>query len=45
MALMFYQKKLALFAVLMIPLTGSFAKSLGKRIGKVVTQVGEMLVI
>ncbi len=42
-ALMFYQNwKLALFAVLMIPLAGGFAKSLGKRIGKVVTQVGEM---
>ena len=42
-ALMFYQNwKLALFEVLMIPLAGGFAKSLGKRIGKVVTQVGEM---
>ncbi len=41
--LMFYQNwKLALFAVLMIPLAGGFAKSLGKRIGKVVTQAGEL---
>ena len=40
---MFYQNwKLALFAVLMIPLAAGFAKSLGKRIGKVVTEVGEM---
>ena len=40
---MFYQNwKLALFAVLMIPLAGGFAKSLGKRIGKVVTQAGEL---
>ncbi len=42
-ALMFYQNwKLALFAVLMIPLAGGFAKSLGKRVGKVVTQAGEL---
>ncbi len=42
-SLMFYQNwKLALFAVLMIPLAGGFAKSLGKRIGKVVTQAGEL---
>ncbi len=42
-SLMFYQNwKLALFAVLMIPLAGGFAKSLGKRIGKVVTQAGEI---
>ena len=41
--LMFYQNwKLALFAVLMIPLAGGFAKSLGKRVGKVVTQAGEL---
>ena len=42
-SLMFYQNwKLALFAILMIPLAGGFAKSLGKRIGKVVTQAGEL---
>ena len=42
-SLMFYQNwKLALFAVLMIPLAGGFAKSLGKRVGKVVTQAGEI---
>ena len=42
-ALMFYQNwKLALFAILMIPLAGGFAKSLGKRIGKVVSQAGEL---
>ena len=36
-SLMFYQNwKLALFAVLMIPLAAGFAKSLGKRIGKAV---------
>tara|TARA_A100001011_G_scaffold387933_1_gene466631 strand:- start:491 stop:2233 length:1743 start_codon:yes stop_codon:yes gene_type:complete len=40
---MFYQNwKLALFAILMIPLAGGFAKSLGKRVGKVVTQAGEL---
>ena len=40
---MFYQNwKLALFAVLMIPLAGGFAKSLGKRVGKVVSQAGEL---
>ncbi len=42
-SLMFYQNwKLALFAILMIPLAGGFAKSLGKRVGKVVTQAGEL---
>ena len=42
-SLMFYQNwKLALFAVLMIPLAGTFAKSLGKRVGKVVTEAGEI---
>ena len=41
--LMFYQNwKLALFAILMIPLAGGFARSLGKRVGKVVTQAGEL---
>ena len=42
-SLMFYQNwKLALFALLMIPLAGGLAKSLGKRVGKVVTQAGEI---
>ena len=42
-SLMFYQNwKLALFAILMIPLAGTFAKSLGKRVGKAVTQAGEI---
>ena len=42
-SVMFYQNwKLALFAILMIPLAGGFAKSLGKRVGKVVTQAGEL---
>ena len=41
--LMFYQNwKLALFAILMIPLAAGFAKNLGKRVGKVVTEAGEM---
>ena len=40
-SLMFYQNwKLALFAVLMIPLAAGFAKSLGKRIGKAVGEAG-----
>jgi subfamily B ATP-binding cassette protein MsbA len=39
---MFYQNwKLALFAMLMMPLAGGLAKSLGKRIGKAVGQAGE----
>ena len=42
-SLMFYQNwKLALFAILMMPLAGGLAKSLGRRIAKVVTQAGEM---
>ncbi len=42
-SLMFYQNwKLALFAILMIPLAAGFAKSLGKRVGKAVTQAGEI---
>ncbi len=42
-SLMFYQNwKLALFAILMMPLAGGLAKNLGKRVGKVVTQAGEM---
>ena len=41
-SLMFYQNwKLATFAILMIPLAGGFAKSLGKRIGKATSQAGE----
>ena len=41
-SLMFYQNwKLATFAILMIPLAGGFAKSLGKRIGKATRQAGE----
>ena len=41
-SLMFYQNwKLATFALLMIPLAGGFAKSLGKRIGKATGQAGE----
>ena len=40
---MFYQNwKLALFAILMMPLAAGFAKSLGKRIGKAVGQAGEL---
>ena len=40
--LMFYQNwKLALFAILMMPLAGGFAKSLGKRIGKATKKAGE----
>ena len=39
---MFYQNwKLALFAMLMMPLAASLAKSLGKRIGKAVGRAGE----
>ena len=42
-SLMFYQNwKLAMFAILMIPLAGGLAKSLGRRIAKVVTQAGEI---
>ena len=41
-SLMFYQNwKLALFAILMIPLAAFFAKSLGKRMGKVTTQAAQ----
>jgi len=40
-SLMFYQNwKLALFALFMIPLAGTLAKSLGKRIGKATSQAG-----
>jgi len=41
-SLMFYQNwKLALFAILMMPLAGALAKSLGKRIGKATGKAGE----
>ncbi len=40
-SLMFYQNwKLALFAILMMPLAGGLAKSLGKRIGKATSEAG-----
>ena len=40
--LMFYQNwKLALFAILMMPLAAGLAKSLGKRIGKATSKAGE----
>ena len=40
-SVMFYQNwKLALFAILMMPLAGGLAKSLGKRIGKATTKAG-----
>tara|TARA_B110001452_G_scaffold250815_1_gene239336 strand:+ start:94 stop:1836 length:1743 start_codon:yes stop_codon:yes gene_type:complete len=42
-SLMFYQNwKLALFAILMMPLAASFAKNLGKRTGKAVGQAGQL---
>ena len=42
-SLMFYQNwKLASFAILMMPLAIIFAKSLGKRISKVQSQIGEL---
>ena len=41
-SLMFYQNwKLALFAILMMPLAAGLAKSLGKRIGKATIKAGE----
>ena len=41
-SLMFYQNwKLALFALLMMPLAGGLAKSFGKRIGKATAKAGE----
>ena len=41
-SLMFYQNwKLALFAILMMPLAGGLAKSLGKRIGKATSRAGK----
>ena len=40
-SLMFYQNwKLAIFAILMIPLAGGLAKSLGKRVGKATSKAG-----
>ena len=42
-SLMFYQNwKLALFAILMMPLAAGLAKRLGKRVGKVANQAGEV---
>ena len=42
-SLMFYQNwKLAIFAVFMMPLAIFFAKNLGKRIGKVQVEAGEI---
>ena len=42
-SLMFYQNwKLAFFAILMMPLAVFFAKNLGKRVGKVQTEAGEI---
>ena len=39
--LMFYQNwKLALFAILMMPLAGGLARTLGKRIGKATSKAG-----
>jgi len=41
--LMFYQNwKLALFAMIMIPLAGGFAKNLGRKMGKATTQASEL---
>ena len=40
--LMFYQNwKLAVFAILMIPLAGGFAKNLGKKVGKATTEASQ----
>ena len=42
LSVMFYQNwKLALMALIMIPLAGFFAKNLGKRMGKVTTELQE----
>jgi len=42
-SVMFYQNwKLSLFAILMIPLAGGFAKNLGKKVGKATAQAGEI---
>ena len=44
LGLMFYQNwKLSLFAIIMIPLATFTAKSLGKRMGKITTQVQEKI--
>ena len=41
-SLMFYQNwKLAIFAILMMPLAASLAKSLGKKVGKATSKAGE----
>ena len=41
-SLMFYQNwKLALFAILMMPLAGGLARTLGRRIGKATSEAGE----
>ena len=41
--LMFYQNwKLAVFAILMIPLAGGFAKNLGKKVGKATIQASQI---
>tara|TARA_B100001121_G_scaffold305723_1_gene323814 strand:- start:1157 stop:2899 length:1743 start_codon:yes stop_codon:yes gene_type:complete len=41
-SLMFYQNwKLALFAIIMMPLAGGLAKSLGKRVGKATSKAGK----
>ena len=41
-SLMFYQNwKLSLFAILLMPLAGGLAKTLGKRMGKATTKAGE----
>ena len=41
-SLMFYQNwKLAIFAILMMPLAAGLAKSLGKRIGKAISKAGQ----
>ena len=42
-SVMFYQNwKLSLFAILMMPLAGGFAKNLGKKVGKATAQAGEI---
>ena len=42
-SLMFYQNwKLALFAILMMPLAAGLAKNLGKRIGKAIGEAGDL---
>ena len=42
---MFYQNwKLAIFAIIMIPLASAAAKSLGKRVGKVSKESQKLLV-